>query len=87
VRFSKPVRFDRALSMEWLNEGQHVESYAVEVWQNGVWKSVASGQAIGHKKIDSFPAVTADRVRLRILSAAGEIRIREFQLFDSTQKR
>ena len=79
--FAKPVTFDRALTMEWLNDGQHVEKYAIEAWQGGAWKRVAQGYAIGHKKIDAFAPVTASRVRLRILSSTREAHIREFQLF------
>ena len=67
--------------MEWINEGQRVEKYAIEILKDDKWLSVASGQAIGHKKIDEFPAVTAQRVRLNILSSVGEARIREFQIF------
>ncbi len=87
VRFDKPVRFDHALTMEWLNDGQHVEKYAIEVWdeEQRNWRAVAQGQAIGHTKIDPFPAVTASRVRLHILSSTGEAHIREFQLFDWSQ--
>lgn len=82
VSFAKPVTFDHALTMEWLNDGQHVEKYAIEAWDGKAWKAVADGQAIGHKKIDSFQAVTASRVRLRIESSTSEAEIREFQLFD-----
>ena len=69
--------------MEWLNDGQHVQKYAIEAWSDkaGKWTPVAAGEAIGHKKIDSFPVVTARRVRLRILSSTSEAHIREFQLF------
>jgi len=83
VRFAQPVTFDRALTMEWLNDGQHIEKYTVEAWSKDGWKRVAEGGAIGHKKIDVFAAVTATRVRLRILSSAGDARIREFQLFNT----
>jgi alpha-L-fucosidase len=78
------VTFDHALTMEWLNDGQHVQKYAIEVWSESErkWKPVAQGQAIGHKKIDQFPAVTARRVRLNILSSTSEAVIREFQLFN-----
>ena len=79
--FPTPVTFDHSLSMEWINEGQKVEKYAIEVFKDGKWVSVAGGQAIGHKKIDEFPAVTTQRVRLNILSSVGEARIREFQIF------
>lgn len=67
--------------MEWLNDGQRVEKYAIEVNDGGKWRRVASGEAIGHKKIDGFPAVTATRVRLNILSSTSAARIREFQLY------
>jgi alpha-L-fucosidase len=81
VGFQKPVTFDHAVTMEWLNDGQHVEKYSIEVWQKGNWKRLAEGQAIGHKKIDSFAPVTASRVRLHILSSVGQAHIREFQLY------
>jgi alpha-L-fucosidase len=67
--------------MEWLNDGQHVEKYAIEVWAGNAWKTVASGQAIGHEKIDRFPAVVASRIRLNILSSTQEAHIREFQVY------
>jgi alpha-L-fucosidase len=82
VSFSKPVTFNRALTMEWLNDGQRIQKYSIDVWTGAEWKSVASAQAIGHEKIDVFPAVTASRVRLNILSSSDAAIIREFQLFN-----
>jgi alpha-L-fucosidase len=84
VVFSKAVTFDHAVTMEWLNDGQHVENYAIEVWSEDErrWREVAKGEAIGHTKIDQFPPVSACRVRLNILSSTGEAHIREFQLYD-----
>ncbi|HEX4286394.1 MAG TPA: alpha-L-fucosidase [Terracidiphilus sp.] len=83
VTFTKPVTFDHTVAMEWLNDGQHVEKYAIEVWdeESGKWKRVAQAQAIGHKKIDSFAPVTASRVRLNILSSTQRAEIREFELY------
>ena len=83
VSFEKPTRFDHVLTMEWLNVGQHVEKYAIEVYNEGEWIEVARGQAIGHKRIDRFAPVTASRVRLNILSSSAEAHIREFQVFDA----
>ena len=84
VDFPRAVTFDRALTMEWLNDGQHVEKYAIEVFVNGRWKRVVEAQAIGHKKIDIFAPVTAARVRLNLLSTTREAHIREFQLFNDS---
>lgn len=86
VTFPKPVTFDRALTMEWLNDGQHIQKYAIEIYRDGAWQRIVEAQAIGHKKIDIFPPVTAQRVRLNLLSTVGEAHIREFQLFsDNTE--
>jgi len=87
LHFDKPITFDHAITMEWINDGQHVEKYAIEIWDESKqgWHAVASGEAIGHKKIDQFPAVTATRIRLNILSSTGEAHIREFQLFSWSQ--
>jgi len=81
VRLAKPATFDHALTMEWLNEGQNIQQYRIEAWQDGHWQTIVSSFAIGHEKIDKFPAVTAQRVRLNIVASTGEARIREFQLF------
>lgn len=83
VDFGKPMSFDHTLVMEWLNAGQHVEKFAIEVYKDGKWVAVVGGGAIGHKRIDSFPRVTATKVRLNVLSSTDGAEIREFQVFDS----
>jgi alpha-L-fucosidase len=84
LSFAKPVTFDRALTMEWLHEGQRIQEYSIDIWQGGAWKTIAHAQAVGHKKIDIFPSVTAQRVRLNLLSTIGSAGIREFQLFNGS---
>ena len=83
--FTKPITFDRALTMEWLNDGQHVEHFRIEVWDGKLWKTAVDGRAIGHKRIDRFARVTASRIRLNILSSTAAAHIREFQVFDGDE--
>jgi alpha-L-fucosidase len=68
--------------MEWLNAGQRIQKYSIDVWTGSAWKTVASAQAIGHKKIDIFAPVTASRVRLNILSSTDGAAIRELQIYN-----
>jgi alpha-L-fucosidase len=82
VQFPKPITFDHTLLMEWLNDGQHVERFRIERWTGSSWKVVVEGSAIGHKRIDHFPPVTASALRLNILSSSSEAHIREFQIFN-----
>jgi alpha-L-fucosidase len=79
--FLKPVTFDHALVMERLDNGQRVRKFTMEAWDGKRWNPFFEGNAIGHKRIARFPAVTAARVRLNILSSTAEAEIREFQLF------
>jgi alpha-L-fucosidase len=83
VSFKKPVTFNYAVTMEWLVDGQHVQRYAIEVERGGKWGAVASGQAIGHKKIDEFAPVTAQNVRLRLISTTAAAHIRDFELYNT----
>jgi alpha-L-fucosidase len=82
LSFDGPVTIDRAMTMEWLGDGQQIEQYSIEAFTNGKWTTLRSGTSIGHKKIDKFARTTATRVRLVIISSAAPPRIREFQLFD-----
>jgi alpha-L-fucosidase len=84
LHFARPVKFDRTLTMEWLGDGQKIIKYAIEVKEGSAWKTVFFGSTIGHKKIDIFPRVTAQQLRLKILNAWSTPRIREFQVFDGT---
>ena len=80
--FAHPISFDRALTMEWLVDGQKIQKYAIQVRNGTKWKTIYSGTTIGHKKIDFFSRIRTQHVRLNILSASATPRIREFQLFD-----
>ena len=81
INFARPITFDHALITERLNNGQHVQSYQIEIWDGAGWKSVASDHSIGHKRIETFAPQTASRVRLNILSSTDAAEITKFQLF------
>jgi alpha-L-fucosidase len=82
VDFRTPVKFDHTLVTERLNNGQHVQHFQIQAWDGERWNNIVEGYAIGHKRIDQFPAVTASRVRLNILDSSAEAEIREFQLLN-----
>jgi alpha-L-fucosidase len=71
--------FNVALLMEDIRQGQHVEQFALDVWEGAGpardrdllgqtgWREIAKGTTIGWKKLLRFPTVTAEWVRVRIL--------------------
>jgi alpha-L-fucosidase len=81
VDFAKPVTFDHVVLMERLNNGQHVQSFRIEVWDGSRWQAVTEGHTVGHKRIEGFARHTASRVRLNILSSTDAAEIREFALY------
>lgn len=87
MHFDPPLAFDRAMTMEWLNEGQRVQKYEIRAVVAGKERTLAAGTTVGHKKIDIFPRVTATSVTLHIQMALAPVRIREFQLYDGSQPR
>jgi len=88
--------FDVAMLMEDIRQGQHVEAFALDVWdgagpvtdqnllgQTG-WREIARGTTIGWKKLLRFPTVTAEWVRVRILRSRSNstiFRPKTFGLF------
>ena len=82
VTLGTPVRFDRFMTMERLQDGQHIEEYAIDIRSGSAWREVVHAHVIGHKKIDLLPTpVTANAVRLRVLSANGPVEIRDFGVY------
>ena len=62
------IRFDRLAIREDLSKGERVESFALDVWEDG-WREVATGTNVGHCRILRFPEQNVLRLRVRILSA------------------
>jgi len=70
------TKIDRVVLAEDLNDGQNVRSYVVRARVGGEWKEVAHGTTIGHKKIEIFPAVTADAVQLNVLASLNDPKLK-----------
>ena len=81
LRLATPSAIDHIVAMEDLREGERVRSYVVEGLVDGKWQQLASGTAIGHKKIDRVAPVAATELRLRVLESVGTPRIRRFAVF------
>jgi alpha-L-fucosidase len=66
-------RFNVAMIREDLRQGQRVEAFALDAWTGREWQEIAAGTTVGWKKLLRFPALTADKVRVRILRARGDV--------------
>jgi alpha-L-fucosidase len=67
VRIEEPIAY-----------GQRIRKYRIEIPDGTSWKTVAFGTTVGRKKLDRFPAVMTERVRLVIESARACPLVSEF---------
>ena len=70
ITLPKTQRFNRIVLREDIARfGQRIARFAIDVWVNGGWKTVARDTVVGYKRICRIETVTADRLRVRILSS------------------
>ncbi len=81
VDLGKPVEFSRVLIREWTDEkGSRSKKFELQYKSGDEWRTIIKGDKIGKNFKKSFPAVTAQVVRLEILEAIEGPTIEEFQL-------
>lgn len=69
IDLGEPTRIDTIRIEEYLPLGQRVEAFAVDVAVWDQWLETAVGTTIGARRILTFPTITTQRVRVRILAA------------------
>jgi alpha-L-fucosidase len=83
---SAPTVIDRVVIMEDLSGGERVRAYEVDFLVDGGWKTVARGDAVGHKRIVRVTPTRAESVRVRITKSAGEPIIRRLSLHRASKE-
>jgi alpha-L-fucosidase len=86
MSLSAPSEIDTLISMEDITLGERVRAYIIEGHNDGRWKELCSGTAIGHKKIDRIAPLRVSALRLRITESVGEPVIRRFAAHLTTRQ-
>ena len=81
-----PHAIDHVITMEDITRGERVRKYLLEGKVGAKWVQLASGTAIGHKKIDRIAPIEVSRVRLLCTESAAEPIIRELAVYDTAAK-
>lgn len=72
---------DHVIIMEEIADGERIRQYVLEAFFEEEWHELTHGSAIGHKKIDAFSPVTADKVRLRVLESTASPVIKKMAVY------
>ena len=76
--------FDLISIQEPIALGERTTQHHVDARASGVWTTIATGTAIGERKLYRMSPVTADRVALVITEARGAPAITELGVYDTT---
>jgi alpha-L-fucosidase len=76
-------RIDHVVIQEDCSQGERVRSYRLEARSGGRWKTVGTGSAIGHKRIQPIDPTVADAIRLTANERAAEPQVRRLAAFNT----
>lgn len=79
--FRRTVNLRVLALQENIRHGQRVESFTLETFADGNWREVVRGTTIGYKRLIRFPDLKTNRVRVRITSARGDVRLAHLGLY------
>jgi len=81
MMLSAPRQVGATMIMEDITRGERIREYLIEGNTPSGWQVLASGTAVGHKKIDVFEPVEVAELRLRIQTSVGKPIILRFAAF------
>jgi len=71
---SSPVTFDVVLLQEVIELGQRLDGFSVDIWSEGNWREILSGQSVGYKRLDRLrERVSTSRLRLRLRAPVAPV--------------
>ena len=83
LTFPEAVTFDCWRLEEVIELGHRVRSFALDVREQGAWRTIARGQCMGFCRCERTARVTADAIRLRILDSGSSPVLRRIRLYDT----
>jgi alpha-L-fucosidase len=87
IGLGAPTPIDRiAVSEDIADGGQQIESFVVDARVDGQWQQVATGGAVGFRRILALPAVRTDGVRIRVTTARSQVRLSAVSLYAASPK-
>lgn len=71
LKFGKKQPVNYCIIQENIKNGERIRQYKVEAKVNSKWKTVCTGESVGHKRIEKFEPVEATALRLTVLESTA----------------
>jgi alpha-L-fucosidase len=84
LEMATPQTFNTISLEEYIEYGQRVSAFTVDVWDGEKFVEVTKGTTIGKKRIIQFPVQTSAKIRVHITQSKANPVISAIKLFDST---
>lgn len=69
LNLGKKQTINYCIIQENIKNGERIRQYKIEAKVNGKWKTVCTGESVGHKRIEKFGPIEATAFRLTILES------------------
>jgi alpha-L-fucosidase len=69
LQFSKPTTVKYVMLQEYIQLGQRVKAFKIEIEKDGAWKTIADGTTIGYKRIVKLEPVECSKLRISIVDS------------------
>lgn len=83
IDFSKKQKVNLLVLEEDIRNGQHINTYSLDAYMAGKWKTIAEGQSIGRKRIQTFPVAKTAKLRLTLEGGDERLFINNFTVYFS----
>ncbi len=78
-----PQTINTIVLEEYIEYGQRISRFAVDIWDGTAYKELCKGTTIGKKRILQFPQVTSARIRVRITESKAAPVLGEIRLYNA----
>jgi alpha-L-fucosidase len=81
IRLPLSRQISQVLIKEDILKGENVRRYLIQAWVVNKWIDIASGQSIGHKRIQTFTPISTNRIKFTVQEATGAVAIKQIIFF------
>lgn len=81
VNIGKKQRVGACIIQENISKGERIRGYKIEAEVDGKWKTICTGESVGHKRIEKFEPVETAKLRLTITNAVALPDIVDFSVY------